>query len=210
MGHCRRRVHLREAVLAVGLVAWLGGCTAPPPMSAAEQQVQATVAAVHTQVAAELGAAPTGIPAATAEAATAVAEATRVIARYEATMAAQPSVSELIQTADTRFDARRLAAQPQAHRGKNLVLIGTVVTATQEPGYTWVQFRAMIPETRSVTESIAVELRPADQTILRGDCWAFFGIADGVQPVTRRLTGAPDQLPLVKAYHGQKASSGNC
>ena len=56
------------------------------------------------------------------------------------------------------------------------------------------------PLGRTTTESVVVELRPKAPNVLKDECYRLFGIADGTQRVTRTLTSAPADLPLVRGY----------
>jgi hypothetical protein len=81
----------------------------------------------------------------------------------------------------------------------------------QHPDYTWVQLEAVVPD-RYVTQSIVIEFRPRAVDMLQGDCWTIYGIADGTQKVTRSLTGATNEVPLVRGYmyRGSARRNGSC
>ena len=100
----------------------------------------------------------------------------------------------------TTIDPRRLAADPRSFVGQNVVLRGEALTVTQESDYTWVQVMAQVPGRPAVTESIVVELVPRNPNVLRSECYAFYGVVRGTETVTRTLTGASNEVPVVTGY----------
>jgi hypothetical protein len=78
--------------------------------------------------------------------------------------------------------------------------------------YTWINLQSQVPGRTATTESKAVELEPADKLFLRDECVRVFGVVAGTQTVTRTLTGANNEVPLIAAYaawgSSPKGSSG--
>ncbi len=159
----------------------------------------------------------TVVPEATAAARVAIAQATAQ-ARAAATAEAQAKVSAT-QTAVARateaarprreqavyLDPRELVADPKAYIGRNILLQGKALNVEHSdgdrlnPSYTWVNLLAQV-RGRSTTESIVVMLRPKDPKILSDECYRFYGVVAGTQRVTRLLTGAVNEVPLVNGY----------
>src|SRR5437016_4422230 len=81
------------------------------------------------------------------------------------------------------IDPRLLASDPNGQRGKNVILQGKSLTATQQPDYTWMQLMAQIPE-RSTTESVIIEVRPKNAALLKDECYRVYAVAAGTQDVT--------------------------
>jgi hypothetical protein len=105
------------------------------------------------------------------------------------------------------IDPRVLVADPQAVKGQNIILQGQALNVDQRDNYTWVQLMAQVPE-RGVTESIVVEVRPKDATLLSQECYRVYGVVEGTQKVRRTLTGATDEVPLVRGYATESAPRG--
>ena len=63
----------------------------------------------------------------------------------------------------------------------------------------WVQILGRVRD-RAITESIVVEFYPKDPKILRQECYRLYGEVAGTQNVTRTLTGATNQVPLLRGY----------
>jgi Lhr-like helicase len=97
-------------------------------------------------------------------------------------------------------DPRQLVANPSAYREANIAVQGKALNVEQHRDYTWIQVMARIPGKEIGDESVVVELRPADTAILKGECYRFFGVGKGTQGVTRTLTGASDNVPLLRGY----------
>lgn len=104
-------------------------------------------------------------------------------------------------------DPRRLVAEPNAFRGKNIVLQGQALTVTQQADYTWVQLMAQ-PTGRETTESVVAEVRPKNVQILKDDCYRVYGVGSGTQNVNLTLTGASREVPLIRAYAVEGAPAG--
>jgi hypothetical protein len=45
-----------------------------------------------------------------------------------------------------------------------------------------------------------VELHPRNADVLRDDCYLFYGVVRGTETVTRTLTGAINEVPVVSGY----------
>lgn len=112
--------------------------------------------------------------------------------------------------AATLVDPRLIASSPSSYIGTNLYIQGKALTVTQYADYTWVQVMAGIPGKDYDTESLVVELRPK-VNVLKGDCYKIYAVGLGTQKVTRTLTGADNEVPLLGGYRVQTvSSSGAC
>ena len=69
---------------------------------------------------------------------------------------------------------------------------------TQHPDYTWVQLSATVPGRLEIQQSVVVEFRPKRTAVLQQECYALTGTGAGTQSVTRLLTGARNEVPLVR------------
>lgn len=98
------------------------------------------------------------------------------------------------------IDPRYLAANPDGYKGANLLVQGQALGVEQRNGYTWVQLLARIPGKESGDESIVVELHPTNPQLLKGECYRLYGVGAGTQRVTRTLTGAQTDVPLLNGY----------
>jgi hypothetical protein len=104
-------------------------------------------------------------------------------------------------------DPRRLVAEPDAHKGQNMIIQGKALNVTQNADYTWVNVQAQVPE-KSTTESVVVEIRPKNPQVLKDECYRFYGMGGGSQKVTRLLTGAENSVAFINAYLVESAPSG--
>ena len=108
------------------------------------------------------------------------------------------------------LDPRQLTAEPGAFVGWNIWLQGEAQNVTHHeatgsrPSYTWIQLLARVSG-RTTTESIAVTITPKDPSILKDECYRFYGIGAGTTTVTRTLTGARDEVPHIRAYAWEPA-----
>jgi hypothetical protein len=96
-------------------------------------------------------------------------------------------------------DPRRLAADPNAYRGKNLVPECRALTVQQQADFTWVHLDADVYGVRA-TEHVIVRVRPKNSDILRGNCYEVHGVGAGTETATRALTGVAATMPLVESY----------
>lgn len=96
-------------------------------------------------------------------------------------------------------DPRRLAADPAAYRGKNLVLEGRAMTVRQDADFTWIHLNADVLGVQA-NEDVVVRVRPKNADVLRGNCYEVRGLGAGTETATRALTGAPAVMPLIEAY----------
>jgi hypothetical protein len=107
-------------------------------------------------------------------------------------------------------DPRELVADPKAFVGRNVLLQGKTLTVDQRDGsavtsaYTWVQVMAQV-RGRYTTESIIVEMRPKAPNLLRDERYRLYGVVAGTQKVTRTLTGAVNEVPLISGYAWEPA-----
>lgn len=97
-------------------------------------------------------------------------------------------------------DPRLLSANPSSYKGANIIVQGEALNVEQHSGYTWVQVLARIPGKDYDTEAVVVELYPAASGLLKGECYAFYGVGAGTQKVTRTLTGATNEVPMLRGY----------
>lgn len=104
------------------------------------------------------------------------------------------------------IDPRLIASSPSSYKGTNLYIQGEALNVSQYSDYTWVQVMARIPGKDYDTESIIVEVRPK-VTVLKGDCYKFYAVGQGTQKVTRTLTGASNEVPLLGGYLVEEASA---
>jgi hypothetical protein len=104
-------------------------------------------------------------------------------------------------------DPRRLVADPNSYKGRNVVLQGKALNVEQHSGYTWINMLAQVPE-RTTTEAIAVETHGRNTQILKDECYRVYGTVEGTQEVRRVLTGANSNVPLVKSYLQESAPAG--
>jgi hypothetical protein len=120
---------------------------------------------------------------------------------------------------DSRFaqtmDPRKLTADPNTYRGMNIELIGRAQSVSQHDDYTWAQLMAQARTDTTVSESLALEIRPraTSGAVLNGDCYKVYGIVADPQTVTRTLTGASNSVPTLTVYRFEpltKAPSGYC
>jgi hypothetical protein len=102
------------------------------------------------------------------------------------------------------MDPRQIAADAKGQTGKNVWLQGRALNVDQKGDYTWVQLEAE-EAGRPTTEYIVVEVRPKDSSILKEECYRFYGVVGGTQKVTRTFTGATNDAPFVKAYATESA-----
>jgi hypothetical protein len=105
----------------------------------------------------------------------------------------------------TMIDPRLLASNPREYIGDNVYIQGKALTVTQHGDYTWVQILAIVPG-KGTTESVIVEMRPK-YTLLTDECYRIYGIGAGTQSVTRTLTGASGEAPLLNGYLASESSS---
>lgn len=135
---------------------------------------------------------------------------------------APPTATPLPPTATPRpdpaqaqyLDPRELVADPKAYQGKNVLLQGKALNVTHNaeekgifsdtPDHTWMQVMAAV-RGRSTTESVVVEFYPRDPKILKDECYRILGIVQGTTKVRRTLTGAEDEVPIIKGYSWQGA-----
>ena len=111
-------------------------------------------------------------------------------------------------------DPRALAADPISYKGKNVFVQGQILNVAQHDTYTWAQIYAQISGDNSFNaESVVVEIQPKDSSILKGDCWRFYGIGNGTQQIKLLLTGATNTVPLLSGYYSRQMQAdqyGNC
>jgi carbon monoxide dehydrogenase subunit G len=91
-------------------------------------------------------------------------------------------------------------------------LQGKALTVDQKGNYTWIHMRAVV-RGKSSTELIFVELQPKQTSILKDECYRFYGTVKGTQKITITLTGATTEVPVASAYAYEKAPAdrfGNC
>jgi hypothetical protein len=106
------------------------------------------------------------------------------------------------------LDPRILAADPKAHIGKHIYLQGQTLTVDQQSDYTWVQILGQVKDKDYVSESVIVEMRPKQTTLLRSECYRIYGIVKGTTKVQRTATGAENEVPLVSGYAFEPAPAG--
>lgn len=137
------------------------------------------------------------------EAEEAVASAARA-AEATATMANRQQAATAARNArrdnSALLDVRRLVADPKEYVGQDIVLQGRALTVTQHGDYTWVQLMAAVPGRTGTTESVVVEFRPKITEILRDECYRMWGKVKGTQRVTRTLTGARNEVPVLDGF----------
>lgn len=104
------------------------------------------------------------------------------------------SVKTLKLTAQ-EVDPRLLVSNPNGYDGKALQITGTALNVDQQDGYTWVN---VIPAGSGVGNNVVVELRPPVPSLLSQECYTFYGVGAGTTKVTRTLTGATNDVPLVQ------------
>jgi hypothetical protein len=148
------------------------GAIALEPRSAEAWQLQRELVPAATASARE---ARTGNVRATAEARTARAEATR----------------EAQRSAAAWIDPRELARDPDAHRGKPVMIQGTAMSVNQYLQYTMVLLRAQVPG-RALTEPVVVELRPKHAELQDQECLRVTGIVFG----TKRVVSSSSTLSV--------------
>src|SRR5687767_6356930 len=132
--------------------------------------------------------------AATAEARTARAEATKEAQRAEAIW----------------VDPRELARDPNAFRGKPVMLQGTAVENNQHVNYTIVFLLAQVPG-RRLTEPLVVEVRPKIPDLQENECLRMTAVVFGEGRV--RAPGRTIMLPHLNAIDwepGPRASASSC
>jgi hypothetical protein len=132
--------------------------------------------------------------AATAEARTARAEATKAAQRAEAIW----------------VDPRELARDPNAFRGKPVMLQGTAVENNQHVNYTIVFLLAQVPG-RIGTEPLVVEVRPKIPDLQENECLRMTAVVFGEGRV--RAPGRTIMLPHLNAIDwepGPRASATSC
>lgn len=135
-------------------------------------------------------------PQATAQAVAAKnAEATAVAVQAQAAQEARIRGAKVL-------DPRQLVSDPKAFLDQAVILQGKALTVTQNSDYTWVQLMAVVPG-RTTTESIVIEFRPKDAALLKDECYRVTGIVAGTQKVTRTLTGATNEVPVVNGLRWQ-------
>jgi hypothetical protein len=128
----------------------------------------------------------------------------------QATAVAAARLAEARATQETRIraarvlDPRQLISDPRAYVDHAIILQGNALNVTQHNDYTWVQLMAVVPG-RSTTEPIVVEFRPKDTAILKDECYRVVGVVVGTQRVTRTLTGATNEVPLVNGLTWQSS-----
>jgi hypothetical protein len=105
------------------------------------------------------------------------------------------------------LDPRELVGDPKAFVGRNIILQGNALNVDQNADYTWINLQAVVPG-RTTTESIVVEMRPKVPQILKDECYRLYGIVEGTQTVRRLLTGATNEVPLVRGYTYEKSPVG--
>ncbi len=130
-----------------------------------------------------------GDPRATATARAAAAEATREAQRNDATW----------------LDPREIAGDTSTHRGKPVMLQGTVLAVNQYLAYTLLLLRAQVPG-RGVTEQIAVEVRPKIADLTEDECLRITGTVFGTQRVA--FPNSTTTVPLVKAIDWEPGPRG--
>jgi hypothetical protein len=190
---------MEEGRQALGLVpdhtgakTLVGEIAAEATATAQQAQAAATAEAQQARAAAT----------AEAQAARAQATASAQAASARATEAARPTKANA-----TVLDPRRLVAEPNSFKGQNIALQGKALNVDQRSDYTWVQLMAQ-PPGRTTTESVVVELRPKSTEVLKDECYRMYGVVSGTQRVTRTLTGASSDVPLVAGYAWEKARAG--
>lgn len=163
-------------------------------------EAQTVLRTVREARAAAIAAAREAEAAATATARRDTATATAA-ARREAAVAAQRQRA----AAATVLDVRRLVSDPKAYVGQDIVVQGKALTVTHHASYTWVQVLAAAPGRAATTESVVVEFRPRQPDILRDECYRMWGQVKGTQTVTRVLTGARNEVPVLDGFQYQSA-----
>lgn len=100
------------------------------------------------------------------------------------------------------IDPREITADPKSFKGRNVELVGQTGNVTQQDNYTWVFFLANVPGRTS--ESVVVEFRPKDPSILKQECYRVYGIVDDTQRTTLVFTGASNNSVTINAYAYEK------
>ena len=129
-----------------------------------------------------------------------------------------PTPTPAPEKAQARYvDPRELVADPKSFEGQNLMLQGKALNVAQNaeqrglfgttPEHTWIQLMATVRE-RSTTEPVVVEFRPRQMTVLKDECYRVYGTGGGTTKVTRTLTGATNDVPLINGYAVEKAPTG--
>jgi hypothetical protein len=102
-------------------------------------------------------------------------------------------------------DPRQLSAEPKAFVGQNIWVqgeaqnVGHMEATDARPSYTWVHLQALVSG-RTTDESISVIVTPKDPSILKDECYRFYGVGIGTWTVRRTLTGALNETPAIRAY----------
>jgi hypothetical protein len=131
----------------------------------------------------------TGDPRATATARAVIAEATREALRSDAAW----------------LDPREIAGDTSTHKGKPVMLQGTVLAVNQYLAYTLLLLRAQVPG-RGLSEQIAVEVRPKIADVAEDECLRITGTVFGTQRVA--FPNRSTTVPLVKAIDWEPGPRG--
>jgi hypothetical protein len=103
------------------------------------------------------------------------------------------------------LDPRMLVGDPTAYKDRNIFLQGMANNVEQKGDYTWVNFLAGVRDKDSTTEAIVIEVRPKAPSILKQECYRFYGVTAGSQKVRVLLTGAEREVPIVNVYDFESA-----
>ncbi len=104
-------------------------------------------------------------------------------------------------------DPRELTADPKSFVGQNIFLQGQTLTVDDRGTYSWVQVQARV-RGRTIVEPVVVTFEPKEPKILSQECYRFYGVVAGTEKVTIILTGAANEVPLVRGYAWEPAPSG--
>jgi hypothetical protein len=105
------------------------------------------------------------------------------------------------------IDPRLIVSDPNAYKGRNVLLQGKALNVDQKSDYTWINVLAEVRD-RDTNESMVVEFRPKRSNVLSEECYRFYGVVEGTRKVRIVLTGAEKEIPLVRGYDLEDAPRG--
>lgn len=119
-----------------------------------------------------------------------------------------PTATPAPSKAGARYvDPRELTADPKSFVGQNIFLQGETLTVEHRDTYSWIQIQARV-RGRSIDESIVVRFEPKEPKILSQECYRIYGIVAGTEEMQLKLTGAINEVPLVRGYAWEPAPRG--
>jgi hypothetical protein len=133
-----------------------------------------------------------------------------VAATVEARTARAEATKEAQRAAAIWVDPRELARDPNAFRGKPVMLQGTAVDNNQHVNYTVLILLAQVPG-RSLTEPVVVEVRPKIPDLQENECLRMTAVVFGegkVQAPGRTIL--MPHLNVIEWEPGPRASGSSC